>query len=163
MFLGDSQHTLDGKNRVFVPKRFQAVLEHDTFGNVYAILTRGLDGCLFMFSESGFKKTLERLNTAAISGPEQRKMQRLFFAYTHRVQLDASGRLLLPEKLKNLAGIEREVTLVGVVERAEIWARSRWDAFESENEGDFDQLDQVLCGGVNPDAPDDPNNGAPSA
>lgn len=145
VFLGDSRHTLDAKNRVFVPKRFQSVLERDAYGNLVAILTRGQDGCLALFSETGFRRTLERLDTAAISGRDQRNMQRMFFAHTHRVQLDASGRLLVPEKLKALAGIDREVAMIGVVERAEIWASDRWEAFEAENGNNFDELDEVLA------------------
>lgn len=147
MFSGESTHTLDKKNRVFVPKRFQDVLERDAAGNAVVILTRGFDGCLFLFSDKGFEAVRARLDLMPFGGAEQRKMQRLFFANTHRCQLDASGRLVLPEKLRKSAGIENEVVMVGVSERAEIWDRARWEAFEGENEGDFDDLDFVLVGG----------------
>ena len=73
-------------------------------------------------------------------------MQRLFFANTHQCQLDASGRLVLPEKLRTLAGIDREVVMIGVADRAEIWDRAEWERFERENAGDFDELDVVLVG-----------------
>ena len=145
-FLDSSSHTLDAKNRVFLPKRFQAVLESDPFGNLGAVVTRGLDGCLFLFSESAFERAIERLDTKAISGPEARKMQRLFFAHAHRTQLDGSGRILIPEKLRSLAGIDREVMMIGVVERAEIWAKDRWEAYEDQHGADFDKLDEILCG-----------------
>ena len=146
MFSGESSHTLDAKHRVFVPKRFQEALQRDDKGHLNAILTRGFENCLFLFSEEGFERVLERLQTQPFGGAQLRKMQRLFFAHTHRSQLDASGRLVLPEKLRNLAGIEREVVLVGVADRAEIWDRARWERFESENAGDFDELDVVLVG-----------------
>jgi MraZ protein len=73
-------------------------------------------------------------------------MQRMFFANVHPTPLDGSGRILLPEKLRTLAGIQREVVMVGVADRAEIWDRARWEKFESDNDARFDELDVVLVG-----------------
>jgi transcriptional regulator MraZ len=147
MFYDSSTHTMDAKNRVFVPKRFQQALGRDPEGNMVAFLTRGLDGCLFLFSEKGFERALERMDTQAFAGPEQRRMQRLFFSNTTRVQLDASGRLLIPEKLRRQVDLGKEVVMVGVVQRAEIWPKDRWERLEAEMDGEFDQLDSVLCEG----------------
>ncbi len=147
MFSGESTHTLDKKHRVFVPKRFQDVLERDANGNLAVVLTRGFDGCLFLFSEEGFAAVRERLELMPFGGAQQRKMQRLFFSNTHRCQLDASGRLVLPEKLRLSAGIENEVAMIGVSDRAEIWDRATWEKFEEDNADDFDDLDVVLVGG----------------
>ena len=171
MFSGESTHTLDKKHRVFVPKRFQDVLERDANGNLAVVLTRGFDGCLFLFSEEGFAAVRERLELMPFGGAQQRKMQRLFFSNTHRCQLDASGRLVLPEKLRLTsfsmpadsrsssgrlvlpeklrlsAGIENEVAMIGVSDRAEIWDRATWEKFEEDNADDFDDLDVVLVGG----------------
>lgn len=146
VWLGESSHTLDAKNRVHVPRRFHAGLDTDSEGQRVAVVTRGFDGCLFLFSEPGFRAILERLKTQAFVGAQERKMQRLFFSSSQRVLLDAAGRLVVPEKLKTRAGIEREVVMVGAVSRIEIWPKAAWEAFESENEGEFDRLDQVLCG-----------------
>ena len=144
MFFGESDHTLDAKHRVFVPKRFQEALDRDGQGHLRVVLTRGFERCLFLFSEADFKSVLERLKTQAFGGAQQRKMQRLFFSNTHPTQLDGSGRLVVPEKLRSFAGIEREVVLVGCAERAEIWGKSQWEAFQAENDADFDDLDVVL-------------------
>jgi len=146
MFCGDSRHSVDAKNRVFVPKRFQQDLPLDDNGNRFAILTRGLDGCLYLFPKHGLERALQRMDTEAFAAADQRKLQRLFFSYTSQVTLDASGRLLLPEKLRKLAGIGREVVMVGVVDRVEIWSAERWDAFEDENNGTFDELENILTG-----------------
>ncbi len=148
MFSGESIHTLDAKFRVFLPKRFQDSLGRDAEGHLTAILTRGFERCLFLFSEQGFEKVLARLETMPFGGAALRKMQRLFFSNTHTLQLDASGRLLLPEKLRQFAGIAREVVMIGVAERVEIWDRAEWGRFESENQDDYDDLDVVLVGGV---------------
>ena len=146
MFSGESKHTLDSKHRVFVPKRFQSVLDRGDDGHLAVVLTRGFDGCLFLFSEPGFEEVRSRLETQPFGGGELRKMQRLFFSNTHSSQLDASGRVVLPEKLRRLAGIEGEVVMVGVADRAEIWDRAKWEIFEAENSDSFDDLDVVLVG-----------------
>jgi transcriptional regulator MraZ len=118
----------------------------DEDGARVAFLTRGLDGCLFLFTEGGLEQALERMDTEAFAQADARKVQRLFFSYTSRVTLDASGRLLLPEKLRKLAGIQKEVVMLGVRERVEIWAAERWDAFEAENGEAFDELENILTG-----------------
>ena len=146
VFYGDSFHSVDAKNRVHVPKRFQEALARDGEGSLACYLSLGVDGCLYLFSEEGFRQAMERLETQAITGPEQRRLQRLFFANTRRVQLDAAGRLLVPEKLRAAVGIEREVAMVGVAHRAEIWPREAWESFESSNAEDgLDDLHTILC------------------
>ena len=146
LWLGESEHTLDSKHRVFVPRRFQGGFERDAEGRAVVIVTRGFEGCLFLFSEAGFAEILAGLRTRAFAGTEERRMQRLFFSNASRTTLDGSGRLLVPEKLRTRVGMEREVVLVGVVDRVELWPKADWEAFERQNSGDFDQLDQVLCG-----------------
>jgi MraZ protein len=153
VFSGDSIHTLDPKNRVFVPKRFQEQLERDENGQQIAVLTRGFEGCLFLFSKAGYQRVLERLQTQPFGGQRLRTMQRLFFSNVHPTPLDSSGRVLLPEKLRNYGGVEREVVMVGVADRAEIWAKERWEAFEQENDDHFDDLDVVLIGDGGPGGP----------
>lgn len=146
MFCDSSYHSLDPKNRVFVPKRFQEELGRDAEGNMVAYLTPGFEGCVFLFSKEGFARVLARLDTETFRGPEARMMQRLFFGDVKPTVVDASGRLLLPDKLRQHAGIDREVAMVGVAERAEIWAKERWDAIQAQAPSMFDRLDRVLCG-----------------
>lgn len=147
MFCGDSRHQVDAKKRVFLPKRFQNGLPLDADGNRVAVLTRGLDGCLFLFPEFGLERALLRMNTEAFAPRDMRKLQRMFFSNASRLNLDASGRLLLPEKLRELAGIRDEVVMVGVMDRVELWAADRWEAFESTNADAFDELEDLLTGG----------------
>ena len=146
MFVGDSCHNQDAKNRVSLPKRFQSELPLNGEGERLVMVTRGLDGCLFLFSEDGFREALGRMDTGAFTGKDQRTMQRLMLSATSRVSLDSSGRLLLTEKLRKLAELEKEVVLVGVMDRIELWAAEAWDRFESENEERFEELESVLTG-----------------
>jgi len=146
MFTGESFHTLDAKHRVFVPKRFQHVLERSSEGHPKLVLTRGFEKSLFLFSSQGFAQVLRRLKTQPFGGARMRNMQRRFFANCHETQLDASGRVVLPEKLRSYAEIEKEVVMVGVADRAEVWDRARWEQFEAEGADEYDELDSVLTG-----------------
>ena len=147
VFCGESDHSVDSKKRVFVPKRFQQGLPLDAKGQRVGVLSRGLDGCLYLFPEGSFNRALARLNTEAYAPKEARRMQRLIFSVSQRIHLDGSGRVLLPAKLAEMAGIEKDVVMVGVMDRIEIWSKARWEAFSAENEeADFDELDALLAG-----------------
>ena len=146
MFYGESTHSLDAKHRCFIPKRFQEVLARDEQGDLSVVLTRGFERCLFLFSTADFEEVKRRLKLQPFGAEAMRRMQRLFFANTHRATLDGSGRLVLPEKLRRIAGIEKEVVLVGVADRAEIWDKAEWEKYEAENDADFDELGGVLLG-----------------
>lgn len=150
MFLGESLHSLDAKARIVVPKRWLAAFAEDPEGKRPAMLTRGFEGCLFLFPETGFEAALARMELQAFGGAELRKMQRLFFANAHQVSIDGAGRMVVPEKLRALAALEKEVVLVGCADRAEIWSQERWERFNAENDGDFDRLDEVLIGDRTP-------------
>lgn len=147
MWLGASSHALDDKGRFSVPRRFLAAQALDGGGRLAFILTQGFEGCLFLFAEEAFRKAITRLETQAFAGEEKRNMQRLFFSKAQRVELDEKNRLNLPDALAAAVGIEHEVEIVGLVDRAEIWPKARWDAFEREHAGEFARLDRVLRGG----------------
>ena len=151
VWLGESEHTLDDKSRLFVPRKFQAGFGFDADGRAVVYATRGFEGCLALYSEAGFERLLQRLETEAFVGPQKRRMQRLFFANSQRTTLDGSGRLLLPEKLREAAGIGRDVVLVGLVDRVEVWPKEAWRSFESQATDEFDSLDRVLSGSPAPE------------
>jgi transcriptional regulator MraZ len=147
VFFNRSVHAMDAKKRLFVPKRWLQELTRDDDGNLVAILTRGQDGCLFLFSEPGFRQTIADLDMRGFTGPEQRRAQRALFANADRVTLDAAGRLLVPESLRQFAGLEKEVVLAGAGERAEIWSPERWEAVQSAEGFDYDDIDRILRDG----------------
>tara|TARA_R110002096_G_scaffold191185_2_gene372597 strand:- start:25307 stop:25891 length:585 start_codon:yes stop_codon:yes gene_type:complete len=146
LFCGDSRHTVDNKKRVFLPKRFQQGLPLDEEGNRAGVLTRGLDNCLNLFPESGLDRALARMNTEAYAPEQARRLQRAFFSYSSRATLDASGRLLIPDKLREVAGIDKDVVMVGVMDRVEIWDAARWDAYEASSADAFNELEDLLTG-----------------
>jgi MraZ protein len=145
VFLGESQHAMDAKGRVFVPKRFQEHLSRNAAGEVSAMLARGFEDCVFLFSLQGFERARALLDAQPFGGERLRKMQRLFFANSYEVALDANGRLLVPERLKVHAGLSKDVVMVGASERAEIWEAKRWDAYRAATEGDYRELGDLLA------------------
>ena len=146
MWIGESTHTLDAKHRVFLPKRFQDGLGRDAEGNLTAILSRGCEEGLFLYSEIGFQRALDRLQTQAFSSEQQRLMQRLLFSDTYHTTLDTAGRLLLPESLRALAQMQaKEVVVIGLIDRIELWDKTRWVEFKTRNQSKFNQLDRVLA------------------
>ena len=158
MFLGESVHTLDAKSRVVVPARFLPEFRTDDAGKRPATITRGFEGCLFLFPEEGFLKAMERMATQAFLGEEQRRMQRLFFSNAQAQSIDRAGRLLIPEKLRDLAGLEleKEVVLVGCADRAELWSARGWEEFNARHGDEFDRLDTVLLGQGGSEVPSAP-------
>ncbi len=125
---GEYSHTLDAKGRLFIPARLREELgEH-------AILTKGLDGCLFLYSAEEWEK-LER-EIAALPMSKSRKMQRFLVSSATDVDVDKQGRIVVAPKLRAYAGLTKEVTIIGVLSRAEIWDSAVWEEYNSEVDTD---------------------------
>ena len=132
MLIGEYQHSLDTKGRV----NFPAKLRED-LGESF-ILSKGLgDECLFVYSEEEWNKLTEKLNSLPLS--KARALQRFLFAGATQVQPDKQGRILLPPVLREYANLTKDVVLVGVLSRVEIWDKDRWQ----ENTYDEDEMDEI--------------------
>lgn len=128
-FLGTSAHVVDKKNRVFVAKRFQQLLPQDESGHRTAVLAASTGGeCLWLFSPAGFRAEIDAFNTGTFAEDLDLQRQRDFFEYVAEVSLDTSGRLLIPQDLKDLAGIKENVVMLGLLQRVEIWSAEHWEA-----------------------------------
>ena len=143
MFIGEYEHSLDTKNRLSIPRRFrdQALADGDA---VAFFLTRGLDECLFIFTEAQWEKVVAGLSTKPFTDSATRRFQRLFFSNAVRAELDGQGRILIPDNLKKVGGITRNITLVGVYDRIEVWDRERWKAVKETSGGEYESLAQQL-------------------
>lgn len=128
MFLGEYQHTLDAKGRVFLPHKFRGRLEEGLF------LTKGQDRCLYVFSTEGWSQFLEELQVQGLSGLGQRDFERLLFSGAVEQAPDKQGRIAIPETLRTYASLQRDVTVIGVRQRVEIWDRTTWEGRVSEAE-----------------------------
>ena len=138
MFYGEYAHTIDRKGRLIVPAKFrQALKEHDVKS---LFLTRGLDGCLFLFPESEWRLAENRFKQIPFTKAEGRKFNRLFFSGAAEVTVDGLGRLLVPKTLKEFAEIKQDVVIVGVSNRMEVWAKEKWQAFYESSRQSFEEV-----------------------
>ena len=138
MFYGEFEHTIDRKGRLIVPAKFrQALKEHDVTA---LFLTRGLDGCLFVFPESEWRMVESRFKQIPFTKAEGRKFNRMFFSGATEVSVDNLGRILVPKSLKEFAGIKEDVIIVGVSSRMEVWSKERWQAFYETSRQSFEEV-----------------------
>jgi MraZ protein len=126
MFLGEYQHSLDAKGRVILPARFREQLEGG------AVMARSLDGCLAVYTLEEFDRVAQKLTTARERGARERQAARSFFAGTDRVAPDAQGRVPIQPHLREYAGLDRDVTVVGGYDHIEIWDRERFRQRDAE-------------------------------
>lgn len=132
MFMGEYNHTIDAKGRLIVPSKFREQL-----GNEF-VVTKGLDGCLFVYSNEEWKHIEEKFREIPLTTKDARKFSRFFFAGAASCEVDKQGRILLPANLREYAGIEKEVVSVGVLSRVEIWSKDRW-----QDNSDYDDMDEI--------------------
>ncbi|MEK7502970.1 MAG: division/cell wall cluster transcriptional repressor MraZ [Patescibacteria group bacterium] len=124
MLIGEYLHTIDQKNRLSVPSKFRKEL-----GKI-VVVSRGLDKCLFLYTIEAWKKLAEKLATELPWGKaENRSFMRTMIAGAADIQIDALGRVLLPENLKKFASLEKDAMVVGLYNRVEIWNPEIWKAY----------------------------------
>jgi len=124
--MGEFSHTLDTKGRVTLPADLRAELS-DSF-----YITKGLDNCLFIYSEAEWANLSEKLKALPLAKPEARAFLRFFFSGARKVECDKQGRFLVPANLRTYADLKKDVVLTGVMTRAELWAKERYDAYNDE-------------------------------
>jgi MraZ protein len=132
MFMGEYNHTIDTKGRVIVPSKFR-----ETLGDEF-VVTKGLDGCLFVYDNQEWTAFEEKLKALPITNKDARAFVRFFLAGAAGVEVDKQGRILLPASLREFAALEKDVVLIGVGSRIEIWSRERW-----EDTASFDDMDTI--------------------
>ena len=137
MFMGEYNHTVDTKGRLIVPSKFREQLG-DEF-----VATKGLDGCLFVYSKSEWENIEEKFRNVPLTTKDARKFARFFFAGAASCEVDKQGRILLPVVLREYAGIEKDVVSVGVFNRVEIWDKDKWQ--ESNSYDDMDEIAEHMA------------------
>ena len=135
---GEYNHSVDAKGRMIVPSKLREQL------GVSFVVTRGIDGCLFAYPNSEWELFTEKLNKLPVTNKSARQLKRFFEAGATDCEVDNQGRILLPAGLRNYAEISKEVTIVGVGERAEIWSRQKWEEMNNPDDIDFDEIAQGI-------------------
>ena len=142
MFLGEYLHTFDPKNRISVPSKFRKELGH------VVVVTRGLDNCLYLYSRKAWEKEA-RAYAADVSGNAARRgLARLFLAGSSEVEIDRTGRVLIPEHLKTFASIEDKAIIAGVADRVEIWNETAWEKYTAAIERDANAFAETVDAGA---------------
>ena len=134
VFMGEFNHTIDAKGRLIIPSRFREELGQEF------VMTKGLDGCLFVFPKNEWELFEEKLRDLPLTQKNARKFVRFFVAGANLCELDKQGRILVPQTLREFAGLEKDVILAGNLSRVEVWSKEKW----SEN-CNYDDMDSIAA------------------
>jgi MraZ protein len=142
MFYGEYLHSIDRKGRLILPAKFREAAKAHFIEKFF--VTRGLDNCLFMLAEDEWKAQESKFKAISFTKAESRKFNRLYFSGAVEVNFDAQGRILLPQYLKDFAQIKKDVVVVGVSNRIEIWAKDKWNEFYGNSKQSFEEIAEKL-------------------
>jgi len=120
-FFGRYEHSLDEKGRVILPAKFRASFEHGGY------LTQYQDGCLALWTQDEFEQQMEVVQDRAAASRSDRNLARLWASTSHEVEIDKQGRMAIPSRLREYAGLSGDVLVQGVIDRVEIWDPARWE------------------------------------
>ena len=134
LLTGEFNHSIDAKGRLIIPSKFRDILGEDF------VITKGLDGCLFLYPNNEWKIFEEKLRTLPLTNKNARTFTRCFLGSAVDGGLDKQGRVLISSALRTFAGLEKEVVLVGVLDRVEIWDKAKWDENNAVVEEDMDEI-----------------------
>ena len=142
MFYGEYLHSIDRKGRLILPAKFREIAKGNFIEKFF--VTRGLDKCLFMFSEEEWRSQEQKFKAISFTKQQARTFNRLYFSGAVEVIIDKQGRILLPQYLKDFAEIKREVMIVGVSNRIKIWAKDKWQEFYGSSRPSFEEIAEKL-------------------
>ena len=132
MFMGEYNHSIDAKGRLIIPSKFR-----DMLGDEF-VVTKGLEGCLFVFEKYEFESFMDKLNEKSDLEAKVRKIKRFFISGAQEMEPDKQGRMLVPPTLREYAGLKSKVVFAGVGGHIEIWDKSKWDDVTS-----FDDINDI--------------------
>ena len=138
MLIGEHKHVLDSKKRVSLPARFRKEMGSEV------VITHGLDSCLFIYTQSEWERVAEKLSHLSVGAADSRGFNRFMLAGATLVEIDSIGRILIPEFLKEFAGLSERVVIIGVHKRLEVWDEDRWRSYKGEIEKQADKLAEKL-------------------
>ncbi|MDD6880150.1 MAG: division/cell wall cluster transcriptional repressor MraZ [Firmicutes bacterium] len=138
MFMGTTYNSIDDKNRMIVPSKLRAGL------GSRCILTKGLDTCLLIYTEADWEAQMEKISKLPESDPKVRAFIRHFCANACECEFDKQGRIVIPQELKNYAGIEKELVTMGAMSKIEIWARDVWDSPSNDSKMETEDFANAL-------------------
>lgn len=142
MFYGEFHHQLDRKGRIVLPSKIREAAKNNFIEKFF--ITRGLDKCLFMFGEDEWKTQEQKFRAIPFTKSQARKFNRIYFSGAMEITFDKQGRILVPQYLKDFAGINRDVVIIGVSNRIEIWSKEIWLEFYNTSRQAFEEISEKL-------------------
>ena len=142
MFYGTFEHTIDKKGRLIIPSKFRMSFKEHYVEKFY--ITTGLDKCLFMFTEEEWKRQESKFKTMPFTNADARKFNRLYFSGASDVECDKQGRILIPKYLKDFADIKKDVMIIGISNRIEIWSKDKWRDYYESSKQSFEDIAQKI-------------------
>lgn len=139
MFIGEYQHNLDEKGRIAIPTKFRAALGEG------AVVTRGLDHCLFLYPMTAWQELAAKLMRLPLSQSKSRAFARLMLAGAMDVTPDKQGRVMLPEYLRQYAAMDKKIVVAGLYDRLELWDESAWQRYKKTTEAESDNIAEALA------------------
>ncbi|MEK7580185.1 MAG: division/cell wall cluster transcriptional repressor MraZ [Patescibacteria group bacterium] len=140
MFIGEYHYSVDEKGRLAIPSKFRILL------SIGAVVTRGVDNCLFLYAKKEWENLANVLSKLPISQAKSRAFARLMLAGAMDVDIDKQGRIVLPDYLRKYAGISKKVVVAGLYNRLEIWDENSWEEYKSQSERDSSDIAENLAG-----------------
>lgn len=138
MFYGEFQHTVDPKGRVIVPSAFREEL-----GEKF-IMTKGLDECLFVYSMTEWINLEAKLKTLPLANKDARAFVRFFFSGASECEVDKQGRILIPQNLRSYAGLDKDIYIIGVSTRVEVWDKAKWESYNGDENLNPDSIAEKM-------------------
>lgn len=136
--MGEYQHTIDDKGRLIMPAKFR-----DDLGEKF-VVTKGLDGCLFVYEMDEWQVLETKLRNLPFTKADARAFARFFFSGATECELDKQGRILLPTNLRDHAQLQKDVFIIGVSSRLEIWSKEVWEDYSSKTEASYEELAEKM-------------------
>jgi len=134
MLIGEYEHSLDAKGRLIMPAKLR-----EDIGEKF-IITKGLDGCLFGFSQNEWTNFEEKLKTLPLTNKNARDFVRFFLSGAIECEIDKQGRFLITSNLRQYANLEKDAVIIGIGTRIEIWNKEKWNTYNSEENISADEI-----------------------
>jgi MraZ protein len=139
MFIGEYTHTIDEKGRLSIPAKFRHLLKKG------AVITRGLDHCLFLYPRAEWEIIAKKLASLPISQKKSRAFARLMLAGAWSIELDSQGRAMVPDYLRSYATLNKHATVAGLYNRIEVWDEDKWHQYKTQTEEDSDNIAEAMA------------------
>jgi len=144
MFYGEYEHTIDEKGRLIVPSKLRAPMKDNFIDRFF--ITRGFEKCLFVFTEQEWKRIEEKFRQLPFTKSDARNLARNFYSNASESECDKQGRILIPKRLLEYAGLKKEVIIIGVSKRIEIWDKEAWKIFSEKSLENYEQTAEEIVG-----------------